>query len=171
MTDPNNNNKVQAGRVVAMDYTLHVDGKQVDSSEGREPLEYLHGAGNIIPGLERELAGMEIGDSKKVVVAPADGYGESDPEAFIEVPHSEFPTDIPLELGLELQVQDPSGNPMYARIDTITDEMVRLDFNHPLAGKELHFDVTVLAMREPTEKELDHGHAHSGHDHDHDHDH
>lgn len=162
-----NNNKVQAGRVVAMDYTLHVNGEKVDTSEGREPLEYLHGAGNIIPGLERELAGMEIGDSKKVVVAPSDGYGENDPEAFIEMPRSEFPSDIPLELGLELQVQDPNGNPMYARIDAITDETVHLDFNHPLAGKELHFDVTVLALREPTEEELDHGHAHSGHEHDH----
>lgn len=159
--------KVQAGRVVAMDYTLHVDGEKIDSSEGREPLEYLHGAGNIIPGLEREMAGMEIGESKQVVVSPADGYGESDPDAFIEIPRSEFPQDIPLELGLELQVQDPSGNPMYARIDAITDESVRLDFNHPLAGKELHFNVKIVGLREPTEEELDHGHVHSGDDHEH----
>lgn len=159
--------KVQAGRVVAMDYTLHVDGEKIDSSEGREPLEYLHGAGNIIPGLEREMAGMEVGESKQVVVSPADGYGESDPDAFIEIPRSEFPQDIPLELGLELQVQDPSGNPMYARIDAITDESVRLDFNHPLAGKELHFSVKIVGLREPTEEELDHGHVHSGDDHEH----
>lgn len=161
------NNKVQAGRVVAMDYTLHVDGEKIDSSEGREPLEYLQGAGNIIPGLEREITGMEVGESKKVVVSPADGYGESDPEAFIEVPRSEFPSDIPLELGLELQVQDPSGNPMYARIDAITDESVRLDFNHPLAGKELHFSVHIVGLREPTDEELDHGHVHSDDDHEH----
>ncbi|MEJ5225546.1 MAG: peptidylprolyl isomerase [Anaerolineales bacterium] len=159
--------KVQAGRVVAMDYTLHVDGEKIDSSEGREPLEYLHGAGNIIPGLEREMAGMEVGESKQVVVSPADGYGESDPNAFIEIPRSEFPQDIPLEVGLELQVQDPSGNPMYARIDAITDESVRLDFNHPLAGKELHFSVKIVGLREPTEEELDHGHVHSGGDHEH----
>ncbi len=159
--------KVQAGRVVAMDYTLHVDGEKIDSSEGREPLEYLHGAGNIIPGLEREMAGMEVGESKQVVVSPADGYGESDPDAFIEIPRSEFPRDIPLELGLELQVQDPSGNPMYARIDAITDESVRLDFNHPLAGKELHFSVKIVGLREPTEEELDHGHVHSGDEHEH----
>ncbi len=161
------NNKVQAGRVVAMDYTLHVDGEKIDSSEGREPLEYLQGAGNIIPGLEREITGMEVGESKQVVVSPADGYGESDPEAFIEVPRSEFPSDIPLELGLELQVQDPSGNPMYARIDAITDESVRLDFNHPLAGKELHFSVQIVGLREPTDEELDHGHVHSDDEHEH----
>lgn len=159
--------KVQAGRVVSMDYTLHVDGEKIDSSEGREPLEYLHGAGNIIPGLERELSGMAVGESKEVIVSPADGYGESDPDAYIEVPRSEFPANIPLELGLELQVQDPNGNAMYARIDAITDEVVRLDFNHPLAGKELHFSVKIVGLREPTEEELDHGHVHSDGEHAH----
>ena len=159
--------KVRDGHVVSMDYTLHVDGEQIDASEDGQPLEYLQGAGNIIPGLEREMTGMEIGESKKVIVSPNDGYGESDPEAYVEVPRSEFPKDIPLEIGLELQVQDPSGNPMYARIDTINDENVRLDFNHPLAGKELHFDVKVVGLREPTDEELDHGHVHHEHDHDH----
>ena len=82
--------KVKDGHVVSMEYTLKVDGEVTDTSEGREPLEYVHGAGNIIPGLERELTGMSVGDSKDVVVAAADGYGEEDEKAFMDVPRDQF---------------------------------------------------------------------------------
>ncbi len=158
--------KVQDGQVVSMEYTLHVDGELVDSSEGQEPLEFLQGEGNIIPGLEDELYGMGIGESKEVVVAAEDGYGLLDPDAFIDVPKSQFPAEIPLEAGIELQVQDENGNPMMARIDRVDSENVKLDFNHPLAGKELHFKVKVVALRDATEEELEHGHVH-GDDHHH----
>ncbi len=157
--------KVMDGQVVSMDYSLHIDGELVDTSEGREPLDYLHGAGNIIPGLESELDGMAVGESKSVIVTPAAGYGEHDPNAYMDVPRREFPGEIPMEIGAELQLQDQSGNPMYARIDEIKEDTVRLDFNHPLAGKELHFKVTIMGIRQPTDEELSHGHAHHGHEH------
>lgn len=157
---------VKDNQVVSMEYTLHVDGKKLDSSEGQEPLEFLAGAQNIISGLEREMMGMKIGESKDVVVAPAEGYGEFDEKAFVEVPKSEFPADMPLRPGLELQVTDQNGLPMYARIESVGDETVRLNFNHPLAGKELHFNVKVVGLRDATAEELEHGHAHTaGHDH------
>jgi len=157
---------VQDGQVVSMEYTLRVDGEVLDSSDGVGPLQFLAGYDNIVPGLEREMIGMQIGDSKDVVVAPADGYGEFDDEAFMDVPRSEFPSDMELEEGVELSVTDEDGKNQYARIESMTDESVRLDFNHPLAGAELHFNVKVIALREPTKEELDHGHVHEeGHHH------
>jgi FKBP-type peptidyl-prolyl cis-trans isomerase SlyD len=152
--------KVQDGQIVTMEYTLWVDGEVVDSSEDAEPIEFLQGAGNIIPGLESELYGMAIGDSKDVVVASQDGYGDVDEDAYAEVPRTQFPSNIPLEPGIELQVQDESGHAMSARIDFVEDDIVRLDFNHPLAGKELRFVVKIAGIRQPTEEELEHGHAH-----------
>jgi FKBP-type peptidyl-prolyl cis-trans isomerase SlyD len=156
---------VQDGQVVMMDYTLHVGGEILDSSEGHDPLEFLQGAGNIIPGLERELYGMAVGESKKVTVVPAEGYGELNPNALVNVPRSQFPANVPMETGTEIQVTDQQGQTMVARIDRVEVESVRLDFNHPLAGKDLHFDVKIVGLRAPTDEELDHGHVHGAHDH------
>ncbi|MFT3892476.1 MAG: peptidylprolyl isomerase [Anaerolineales bacterium] len=157
---------VQDGVVVSMEYTLHVDGELLDTSEGQGPLQFLVGYGNIISGLESEMMGMKVGDSKKVVVQPADGYGEFDEEAFMDVPKDQFPKDMPVEVDTELTVRDDEGNARYARVDNIEGETVRLDFNHPLAGAELHFDVKVVGLREPSEEELEHGHVHEeGHHH------
>lgn len=156
---------VTDGKVVSMEYSLHVDGKMIDSSEAGEPLQYLHGAANIIPGLERELNGMKVGDQKKVVVSAADGYGEEDDEAFLDVPRSEFPEDMPLNPGVEMELTTPDGQPMYARIESVEGDIVHLNMNHPLAGKELHFAVKVTEIRDATEEEMDHGHAHDGHHH------
>ena len=156
--------KVTDGQVVSMQYTLRVDGKVVDSSEGGDPLEYLHGAANIIPGLEREIEGMGVGESKTVIVSAADGYGEVNEEAFIEAPISEFPKDMPLKPGVEMELTAPDGEPMYARIESVEGENVVLNMNHPLAGAELHFDVKVVGLRDATEEELDHGHAQGGHE-------
>ncbi len=152
--------KVTDGQVVAMDYTLRVDGEIADSSEGHEPLEFLQGVGNIIPGLESALYGMAVGESKKVIVSAADGYGEFDAEALVEVPRAEFPPQIPIELGIELQVRGQDGETMHGHISKVGEETVELDFNHPLAGKELHFDVTITALREASDEELLHGHVH-----------
>lgn len=148
-----------------MEYTLRVDGKVIDSSAGGDPLEYLHGAANIIPGLEREMEGMAVGESKTVVVSAAEGYGEEDEDAFIEVPRGEFPQDMPLKPGLEMELTGPEGQPMYARVESMEGENVVLNMNHPLAGKELHFDVKVVALRDASDEEMDHGHAHDGHEH------
>ncbi len=146
--------------VVSIDYTLTVDGEVVDSTEGDTPLNFLQGHQNIIPGLERELAGMKIGDSKKVTVLPTEAYGEVDPDNIIDVPRSEFPADIPLEPGTELEVKNADGEVLSATINAINADTIKLDFNHPLAGKELSFDVTIVDLRIATEEELSHGHAH-----------
>lgn len=157
---------IKDGQVVAMAYRLQVDGEIVDASEEGAPLEYLHGFGNIIPGLEQELEGLAVGDSKHVIVSPADGYGERDEEAYIEVPRSDFPPNLQLEEGVGLRLEGENGEPIFARIDRVDAEQVRLDFNHPLAGKELHFDVTVVGLRPATDEELAHGHPHThGHNH------
>jgi FKBP-type peptidyl-prolyl cis-trans isomerase SlyD len=157
---------VQDGLVVSMDYKLTVDGEVLDSSDEAGPLQFLAGYGNIIPGLEREMTGMKIGDSKEVVVQPEDGYGEFDEEAFMDVPRTEFPADMELEAGMELHVSDEDGNHQAAFVSEFDNETVTLDFNHPLAGAELHFWVKVVALRDPTSEELDHGHVHEpGHHH------
>lgn len=153
---------VKDGLVVSMEYKLTVDGEVLDSSEEAGPLQFLVGYGNIIPGLEREMIGMKIGDSKEVTVQPEDGYGEFDEDAFMDVSRSEFPGDMELEEGLELHVTDDDGNHQAAYVAEFDDKTVKLDFNHPLAGAELHFDVKVVALREPTAEELDHGHVHEG---------
>jgi len=157
---------VQDGQVVSMEYTLRVDGEVLDSSDDAGPLQFLAGHDNIVPGLEREMIGMKIGESKDVVVTPEDGYGEFDEEAFMDVPRSEFPSDMEIEEGVELNVTDEDGQNQYARVESVTDDKVKLDFNHPLAGAELHFNVKVVALRDPTEEEMDHGHVHeAGHHH------
>ena len=151
---------VQDGLVVSMEYTLSVDGEVLDSSKDAGPLEFLAGHDNIVPGLEREMVGMKIGESKDVLVLPEDGYGEFDADAFMDVPRSEFPSDMELEEGLELNVSDEDGQHQLAFVESFNDETVRLDFNHPLAGAELQFNVKVVGLREATAEELDHGHAH-----------
>ncbi len=157
---------VQNGLVVSMDYKLTVDDEALDSSEGVGPLQFLVGHDNIVAGLEREMLGMKIGESKDVVVSPEDGYGEFDDEAFMEVPRSEFPADMELEEGMELHVTDEDDQHQMAFVESFDDDAVRLDFNHPLAGAELHFNVKVIALRDPTAEELDHGHVHEeGHNH------
>lgn len=157
---------VQNNLVVSMEYTLHVDQEEIDSSKGQDPLQFLVGHGNIISGLEREMIGMKVGESKDVVVLPAEGYGEFDESAFMNVPRNAFPSDLPVEEGAELTVRDDAGQSRYARIDAIDGETVTLNFNHPLAGDELHFNVKVVGLREPTAEELEHGHVHqAGHHH------
>ena len=157
--------KVADGQVIVMEYTLQVDGETIDSSAGHGPIEFIQGVGNIVPGLEKALYGMAVGESKDVVVAAADGYGEMDSEAFMDVPRDQFPEDIPMEVGTQLELHDEADQPMVARIDQVGDTTVRLDFNHPLAGKELHFAVKIAGLRSATDEELDHGHVHSGHAH------
>ena len=146
--------------VVSMDYMLTVDGQVVDSSEDSEPIEFIQGFGNIIPGLEKSLYGMTVDESKTVVVSAKDGYGEIDNDAVVAFPRKEFPEDIPMEIGIELQVQNEDGTLMTAVIREVGKDSVTLDFNHPLAGKELTFQVTITDLREATEEEIEHGHVH-----------
>jgi FKBP-type peptidyl-prolyl cis-trans isomerase SlyD len=152
--------------VISMDYELTVDGEVVDGSED-EPIQFLQGHGNIIAGLEEQIYGMAVGESRKVTVPAKDGYGAFDPEQLVEIPRDEFPEEIPLELGVELEMKDEDDDTLYARIAEIEAEIVILDFNHPLAGKDLHFDVTVVDIRAATPEELEHGHVHDSEGHAH----
>lgn len=161
METNNNPQVVTDDVVVSLDYTLTVDGQIEDSTEGDEPLQFLQGHQNIIPGLERELAGMKIGQSKTVTVPATEAYGEIDPDNIVDVPRSEFPQEIPLETGIELEVKNADGEVLTATIAEVDAESVKLDFNHPLAGKELTFTVTVIDLRVPTEEEMAHGHVHA----------
>ena len=153
--------------VVSLDYTLHLDdGEVIDTSKGQEPLEILQGRGQIIPGLEQAIYGMAVGDEKDVVVAPADGYGEDDPDAFELVDRDVFPPDLNLNPGMGLRMRDGSGQALVAYVAEVRPEGVVLDFNHPLAGETLHFRVKIAGLRSATSEELAHGHAHEpGHEH------
>ncbi len=156
--------------VVSLDYTLTVDGELVDASEENEPIEFLQGYQNIVPGLEKELYGLAVGDSREVVVAPKDGYGEVDPQAIMDIPRSQFPKEIELQAGIELALEQPDGHVLHAVVTALDPNTVTLDFNHPLAGKELTFRVTVTDLRAASDEEKAHGHVHGAHDHHHDED-
>ena len=153
--------------VVSMDYTLRLDsGQVVDSSQGREPLQFIQGQGHIIPGLERELYGMEVGDEKEVTVAPEEGYGERQEDRVQTVPLEAFPPESQPEAGMQVQLQDQqTGRVLQAMVRSVEGETVILDFNHPLAGEQLHFDVEITDVRPATEEELSHGHVHDGQGH------
>ncbi|MBN1934946.1 MAG: peptidylprolyl isomerase [Anaerolineae bacterium] len=153
--------------IVSMAYTLRLDnGQIVDSSEGRGPLEFLHGRGQIIPGLEKALTGMVVGDEKDVSVPPAEAYGEIDPNAFQVVPSSTFPSEMKLQVGQTLQMSNQSGRVFPATVVEIRPQGVLLNFNHPLAGETLNFQVKIAALRVATDEELAHGHVHGdGHHH------
>ncbi len=152
--------RIEKNTIVAIDYTLKDDDGQVlDSSDGREPLTYLHGVGGLIPGLEQELAGKQAGDQLQIAVAPADGYGERNEALQQEVPRSEFQGVEELELGMQFRVESDDG-PLVVTIVEIDDDIVTIDGNHPLAGVNLNFAVTVREVREATQEELEHGHAH-----------
>jgi FKBP-type peptidyl-prolyl cis-trans isomerase SlyD len=152
--------KIGEGRVVRMNYTLRDEnGATIESSQGREPLTYLHGLGHLIPGLEKTLDGAQAGLKTTVTVLPQDAYGEKDPQAVIRAARGDFPEGLTLEPGVEVQAETPDGPITFIVISIEGDDVV-LDANHPLAGKTLTFDVEVLEVREATADELAHGHVH-----------
>lgn len=147
--------------VVSMHYKLTDEkGEELDSSNGRDPLKYLHGASNIVPGLERALAGKAAGDNVQVVVQPDDGYGEVNPQMVQTVPRSAFEGATEIKAGMQFQAQGPEGQVQMITVTDVTGDDVTVDGNHPLAGQVLHFDVSVEEVRSATEEELSHGHAH-----------
>lgn len=159
--------KIADGVVVSLEYALHLgDGEIIDRSSAEEPLLYLHGAQNIIPGLEQELTGLAVGDSKSVVVPPEGAYGTYDKDDVEAMDRAMFPPDLELAPGLMLSMRDDKGRIYEATVKEVSDTQVTLDFNHPLAGETLHFDVKVADLRHATEEELAHGHVHApGHQH------
>lgn len=132
----------------------------IDSSSGGDPLVYLHGAGNIIAGLENELAGCEEGAQKNVVVQPEDGYGVSRPELIQKLPRDLFTGIEVIEEGMEFSAQGPDGQQQPVVVKLVEDDGITIDANHALAGVVLNFDVTIEGVREATEEEVAHGHAH-----------
>jgi FKBP-type peptidyl-prolyl cis-trans isomerase SlyD len=159
--------QVKKDKVVSMAYKLTVDGEVLDEAGDQDAIQFLQGHRNIIPGLERELEGMQVGQSKQVTVKPADGYGEIDKEQVQDISLEEFPEGIVPEIGMELEIKDEDQNEMYGRVLAIKSDSVTMDFNHPLAGKTLNFDVKIVAVREPTSEEMSHGHVHAHGDHHH----
>ncbi|MGJ7457246.1 FKBP-type peptidyl-prolyl cis-trans isomerase [Halomonas sp. MA07-2] len=159
--------QIAQNSVVAFHYTLTNDaGEVLDSSEGREPLTYLHGAGNIIPGLEKELEGRQAGDSLSAVVAPGEGYGEKQEQLVQEVPRDAFQGVEGIEPGMQFQAQT-QGGPLMVTVTKIEGDTVTVDGNHPLAGQTLNFAVEIASVREASDEEVEHGHVHGegGHQH------
>ncbi|PKQ13014.1 MAG: peptidylprolyl isomerase [Alphaproteobacteria bacterium HGW-Alphaproteobacteria-1] len=139
--------QVKAGDTVRIHYTGTLsDGQTFDSSEGRDPLEFTVGSGQIIPGLDAAIPGMSVGDKKIVEVPADDAYGAADPSARQAVPRADIPAEIPLDLGTQLQVQTPQGQVMPVTVVEVTDEQVVLDANHPLAGRDLTFAIELVAI-------------------------
>lgn len=156
MSQPIGNNSV-----VSIHYELTDDeGTVMDSSRGHEPLAYLHGAGNIIPGLEQALNGKSVNDSLQVRVEPAEGYGEIIPELIQVVPLAAFQGVDTVEVGMSFEAEAPSGEVQRVVIKDVEGDQVTIDANHPLAGMALNFDVDVVSVREATEEEIAHGHVH-----------
>ena len=157
--------KISDGMAVRIDYTLTNDaGEVLDTSEGREPLAYLHGAGNIIPGLEQALEGKEAGDTLSESIAPAEGYGERSDSMVMTADLAQFPSPSQVVVGARFNVQTDQGVHL-ATVTAVTPSKATLDLNHPLAGETLHFDVEVVEVKEASEEEREHGHIHSGHHH------
>ena len=143
--------------VVHMAYQLTVDEKIEEAYNEEEPIIFIFGHDNIIPGLEKELENLKIGDTKEVTVLATEGYGEFLEEALIDVPLSQFPSDIPLSLGTLLELKDNEGNPLTAQIVAVTDNEVKLDFNHPMAGKTLYFKIKIIDLRQADPEEIETG--------------
>lgn len=150
--------EISQDKVVAIEYTLTVNGEVVDQNESGEPLEYLQGHGNIISGLENALLGKKAGDHLQVTLQPNDGYGERDEEAIQVIAREDFDDDIEVGATYFAQAEDGSVTPF--TVISLDGDDVTVDFNPPLAGEVLNFDVTVNSVRDATEDELEHGHPH-----------
>jgi FKBP-type peptidyl-prolyl cis-trans isomerase SlyD len=160
--------QISKDKVVTIDYTLtNPQGQVLDTSDGRQPLVYMQGVGNIIPGLERELEGKSTGDAVNVTIQPKDGYGERDEKMIQSVPRTAFQGVQDIQPGMQFQAQAPNGQRMIVRVVEVSDNEVKIDANHPLAGVPLTFAVTIRDVRDSTQEEKDHGHAHGpgGHHH------
>ncbi|MCB2110006.1 MAG: peptidylprolyl isomerase [Defluviimonas sp.] len=139
--------EVKTGDLVRIHYTgTLADGSRFDSSEGREPLQFTVGSGQIIPGLDRALPGMKTGERKTVTIAPEDAYGPRQEGAAQDVPRDSIPAEIPLEIGTALQMRTPTGQSINVTVAAVSDTTVTLDANHPLAGEELTFDFEIVGI-------------------------
>ena len=160
--------KVEKDKVVLMHYTLKNDaGDVIDSSDGGDPLPFLQGHGNIIPGLESALEGSKVGDKLDVSIKPEEGYGERMKDAIQEIPSSALQGVDEVKVGMQLQSQDKDGNAFLVTVTKIDDDKITVDGNHPLAGQTLHFSVSIESVRKAEAEELSHGHVHADGQHNH----
>ena len=147
---------VRAGRQVSFEYTLRLDDQIVlDTNVDGAPLTYIHGLQQLMPGLENGLIGLKVGEVKKIIVQPDDGYGLIDENAYIEADKASIPLEA-LRVGAIVEGRDSTGHPIYPRIKEISEDEVILDYNHSLAGKVLYFDVRVLEIKKPPAPVLEH---------------
>ena len=141
--------QAQQGNTVKVHYTGRLDdGSVFDSSVGGEPMEFTIGGGQMIPGFEQGVVGMELGESRTVIIAADQAYGIYRPEGVIDVARSEIPPSIPLEVGMQLQANGPDGRPVHMTVLDLSDDVVKMDGNHPLAGQDLTFEIEVVEIRQ-----------------------
>lgn len=164
--------KIQKNTVPSVTYILKVDGEIIETAGSDQPLVYLHGANAMIPGFEKQLDGLEIGATFDFKVTSDEGYGDINPDALVTLPKTNFEiegkfAEDMIQVGGIIPMQDQNGNPLRGTVTEITDDSVVMDFNHPLAGKELQFSGEVIAVRNAEKEELAHGHVHGegGHHH------
>ncbi len=148
---------VKQNVVVGLAYTLYVDGAIEDTAPVSSPLEYLHGRGNLIPGMEKQVEGLKVGEKKTLTVEPEDGYGEHDPDGVFPLDRSMFPESYPLHKGHAITLTDDEGRHIPGYIQSWDESTVTVDINHPLAGKTLVFDVEIVSLREGTAEEIEAG--------------
>jgi FKBP-type peptidyl-prolyl cis-trans isomerase SlyD len=153
-------NQVEDNLVVTLDYTLIVEEEVLETTEGGKGIEFIQGIGQIIPGLEKALYGMEIGEEKTVTIEPEDAYGIYDSASIQIAKKEEFSEEIPLDVGTFLDLEDLEGEILSAQIVAANEDTVTLDFNHPLAGQALTFKIKISDLRDATAEELEHGHVH-----------
>ncbi len=161
--------KVEDQKVVGIEYTLkNTEGEVIDSNSGEDLLHFIQGSGNIVPGLERAMAGRTEGDRFEVRIVAADGYGEYDEERIRRIPRARIKNLGAVEEGMTLQMRGPHGEEMLT-VTSVSEEEIVADGNHPLAGQDLHFTIRVAEIRDATSEELEHGHVHEhgGHGHHH----
>ncbi|QEN09701.1 peptidylprolyl isomerase [Oceanispirochaeta crateris] len=158
--------KINGKCVVSMDYKLRNEaGEILDASGTGDPLVFLHGVGALVPGLEKELNGKTSGDTLRVKVSPAEGYGEHMPQLIQKLPKESFQGVDDIEVGMEFQASSEDGHVMVVRVDSIDGDEITINGNHPLAGMTLDFEVGITDVREATAEELEHGHVHGAHGH------
>jgi FKBP-type peptidyl-prolyl cis-trans isomerase SlyD len=151
---------IKSNSVVSLSYCLkNGDGEELDRADKNQPFAYLHGAGQMVPGLEKELDGLNVGDKREVTVPPSEGYGDVIPQLKLQVERASFPKDTDIKPGMQFEAQEGEKRIIFT-IQAVEGDQISVDGNHPLAGETLHFDVEITGIREATKEEQAHGHAH-----------
>lgn len=152
---------IKKNSVVSLSYCLkNSNGVELDRADKSEPFAYLHGMGQVVPGLEKELEGLAIGDKKDITVSPTEGYGDLNPTLKFQVDRGNFPKGADIKPGMQFEGQGDGGSRTVFTVKAVVGDKIDVDGNHPLAGETLHFSVEVTGIRDATQEELTHGHAH-----------